>query len=227
MNGTEAIKLTLTIVSGLCWTVVYIDGIRLGFKDRSYAIPFYALALNVAWEMLHTIFGLQRTVSAQTIINAVWFVFDLGILYTYFKFGQKYFFRSLTGLPTTRNDSNAFVVWSALGLLTAFAIEFAFIKEFGVAVGAGYAAFLQNLLMSILFINMLISRGNREGQSLTIAISKWLGTLAPTVLFGIIGEGGFPNGSFLILVLGIFCSVFDLIYVVLLLKIGSPKWLAA
>jgi hypothetical protein len=116
------------------------------------------------------------------------------------------------------NNSSAFIGWSVLGLLTAVCVEFAFIREFGVAVGAGYSAFLQNLLMSVLFIDMLVKRGSREGQSLTIAINKWLGTLAPTILFGIIGDGGFPNGSFLILVLGILCSVFDLIYIRLLFK---------
>ncbi|MEO7971456.1 MAG: hypothetical protein ABI698_09160, partial [bacterium] len=96
--------------------------------------------------------------------------------------------------------------------------EYAFRKEFGVRVGAGYSAFLQNLLMSVLFINMLVRRGSREGQSLTIAVGKWLGTLAPTVLFGIIGDGGFPHGSFLIVVVGMLCSVFDLIYIGLLLQ---------
>jgi hypothetical protein len=42
------VKLILTIISGLCWTIVYIDGIRVGLRDKSYAIPFYALALNFA-----------------------------------------------------------------------------------------------------------------------------------------------------------------------------------
>ena len=72
--------------------------------------------------------------------------------------------------------------------------------------------------MSVLFIDMFVQRGGSEGQSLYIAVSKWLGTLAPTILFGIVGDGGFPKGSSLILVLGIFCSVFDLIYVWLLFK---------
>ncbi len=211
MNKLETIKLILTLISGICWTVVYIDGIRLGLNDRSYAIPFYALALNLAWELLHTIFGFQRGVSVQTVINAFWFVFDVGILFTYFKYGRKYFPHNL--------PAGAFISWSILGLVTAFFIEFAFVREFGVAIGAGYSAFLQNLLMSVLFIDMLVKRGSREGQSLTIAINKWLGTLAPTILFGIIGDGGFPNGSFLILVSGILCSVFDLIYIQLLFNI--------
>jgi hypothetical protein len=47
VTNLEAIKLILTVVSGVCWTIVYVEGIRVGFKDKSYAIPFYALALNI------------------------------------------------------------------------------------------------------------------------------------------------------------------------------------
>ncbi|MFN2530123.1 MAG: hypothetical protein ABR555_02380 [Pyrinomonadaceae bacterium] len=202
------LKLSLTAISGLCWTLVYIDGIRLGIRDRSYAIPFYALALNVSWELLHTILGFRLSFGLQTIINTLWFLFDIGILYTYFKYGRKYFVRNF---PYTW-----FVGWSALGLVVAFVVEYAFVREFGVAKGGAYAAFLQNLLMSVLFINMLIKRGTMEGQSVAIGINKWLGTLAPTVLYGVIGGTGFHGPSFLILVVGLFCSIFDLLYLWLL-----------
>jgi len=220
MIDVETIKIILTLVSGICWTIVYIDGIRLGFKHRSYAIPFYALALNFAWELLYTYYGFQSTIGVQAVVNAVWLVFDVGILITYFKFGLKYFPGRVPGyIPTkVRGKASAFIGWSVLTLIAAFCIEFAFRKEFGIRVGAGYSAFLQNLIMSVLFIDMLVRRGSREGQSLTIAVGKWLGTLAPTILFGFIGDGGFPNGSFLIVVAGILCSVFDLIYIGLLLK---------
>jgi hypothetical protein len=205
------------VISGLCWTIVYIEGIRIGFRDKSYAIPFYALALNFAWELLYTIFGFRTNgVTAQNIFNAVWLTFDIGILYTYFRFGQKYFSRWLS-TDANGQGKPAFISWSALGLVTALAVEYAFLKEFGVGKGAGYSAFLQNLLMSVLFIVMLAGRGNREGQSPSIAVNKWIGTLAPTVLYGVIGEGGFPRGSYLILVAGILCSVFDLIYIRMLL----------
>src|SRR6185295_10397826 len=212
MKNLETIKLTLTVLSGICWTIVYLEGIRIGLRDKSYAIPFYALALNFAWELLHSIYGFRAGVSVQAIINAVWFVFDCGILYTYYKHGRKYF-------PTTL-PANAFVIWSVIGLMTGLCVEYAFIVEFGVSVGAGYSAFLQNLLMSVLFIDMLVRRGGKEGQSLTIAVNKWIGTLAPTILFGILGHGGFPNGSVLILVLGISCSVYDQIYIWMLKKVG-------
>jgi hypothetical protein len=220
MTNLDAIKLILTLVSGISWTIVYIDGIRIGFKHRSYAIPFYALALNFAWESLYTYYGFQSTVSVQAVVNAVWLLFDAGILITYFKYGRKYFPARVPGFASAAANDNTtpFIIWSALALIAAFCVEYAFRKEFGVRVGAGYSAFLQNLLMSVLFIAMLVKRGSREGQSLTIAVSKWLGTLAPTILFGIVGDGGFPNGSFLIVMVGMLCSVFDLIYIGLLLK---------
>ena len=225
MPALATTKLIFTVLSGLCWTIVYIEGIRIGFRDKSYAIPFYALALNFAWELLYTIFGFRHNgVTAQNVFNAVWLTFDIGILYTYFKFGQKYFSRRLPADPSADANSagkSAFIAWSVLGLGTAVAVEYAFLKEFGVAKGAGYSAFLQNLLMSVLFIAMLTGRGSREGQSLSIAINKWIGTLAPTVLYGLIGEGGFPHGSFLILVAGILCTVFDLIYLRMLFVIRA------
>ena len=220
----EIVKLILIVVSGLCWTIVYIEGIRIGFRDKSYAIPFYALALNFAWETLYTFFGFRiNGVNVQNIFNAVWLIFDIGILYTYFKFGQKYF-RTGWKDPSAHRDGAEkilFLAWSILGLVTAFALQYALLREFGVAKGAGYSAFLQNLLMSVLFIAMLAGRGNREGQSLSIAVNKWIGTLAPTILYGLIGEGGFPRGSFLILVAGLLCTVFDLIYIRMLLVIRS------
>jgi hypothetical protein len=226
MPTIDTIKIVLTLISGVCWTIVYIDGIRVGFRDKSYAIPFYALALNFAWELLYTYFGFRTNgVTVQNLFNAVWFAFDVGIFYTYFKFGSKYFLvdaamegkQDKSGVKPPRSK-NSFIAWSVLGLITAFAVQYAFRREFGVSKAAAYSAFPQNLIMSILFIGMLVKRRSREGQSLTIAINKWLGTLAPTILYGAIGEGGFPHGSSLILTVGILCSVFDVIYIWLLAK---------
>jgi hypothetical protein len=70
-----------------------------------------------------------------------------------------------------------------------------------------YSAFLQNLLMSGLFIAMLVARRGARGQSMVIAVAKWLGTLAPTILIGVLG------GYQFILWIGVLCSVLDLIYI--------------
>lgn len=73
-----------------------------------------------------------------------------------------------------------------------------------------YAAFIQNLMMSVLFIDMLVKRKATEGQSMVIAVAKWIGTLAPTILFYLMYHDVF------ILYLGASCAVFDVIYIVLL-----------
>ena len=195
----------LTLLSGIAWTLVYIDAIRIGFKDKSYAMPLFALALNLGWELLYAYTSLTRSSgpSLQGIINACWALFDLGILYTYFRYGRRYWPRAFS--------TNAFTGWSILVLVTSFALQLIFFYEFGGHLAARYSAFLQNLLMSVLFIGMFVSRKGSEGQTLLIAIAKWLGTLAPTILFGIYEQ------SLFITVLGVFCSVFDLIYIGLLL----------
>jgi len=213
MIDLQTVKIVLTVISGLCWTIVYIEGIRLGLKDRSYAIPFVALALNLAWELLHTIFAFQLRDSLQATINGIWFLLDLGIVYTYIKFGRKYFSSSLPGAR--------FAVWTVLVLVMAFAVEYVFTREFGIFRGGAYAAFLQNLIMSILFIQMLVSRGSREGQSVLLAVNKWIGTLAPTIQFGILNNLGLQQGHVLIVVTGGFCCVFDLIYIWLLARAGA------
>ncbi|MDP9251779.1 MAG: hypothetical protein M3O80_02135 [Chloroflexota bacterium] len=73
-----------------------------------------------------------------------------------------------------------------------------------------YSAFLQNLLMSGLFIAMFVARRGPRGQTLLIAFAKWIGTLAPTILFGFIYDSLFVIG------IGLLCGVFDLAYIGLL-----------
>lgn len=140
----------------------------------------------------------------QTIANAAWVCLDVLILFTYFRYGKKEW-------PKTVNK-RLFAPWSILGLVCCFALQLVFIKEFGFVMAAQYSAFLQNLLMSILFISMYVKRGNMEGQSILLAVAKWIGTLAPTILMGVITYNP------VVLACGIFCSIFDLIYISLLIK---------
>lgn len=195
----------LKLISGIAWTIVYIDAIRIGFKDKSYAMPLFALGLNLGWEALYAYLSLTQSSgpSLQGYINACWALFDVGLVYTYFRYGRR------DWPPSVPN--RIFVSWSLLVFITTFILQLAFFYEFGEHLGARYSAFLQNLLMSVLFIGMFVARKGRRGQTLLIAVAKWLGTLAPTILFGIIEQ------SLFILVLGIFCSFFDIIYIRLLL----------
>jgi hypothetical protein len=195
--------LVLTLLSGVAWTVVYVVAIRIGFQQRTYAIPAAALALNIAWESIYATRGLAAgDLSAQTFVNVAWAIADVMIVYTFLRYGRR-------ELPDFVSRP-MFVVWTVLIFGTAYVVQWLFFMEFGWSDASIYAAFLQNLLMSVLFITMFVARRGPRGQSIVIAVAKWIGTLAPTILFGVLG------GSTFILGVGLLCSVFDLAYIGLL-----------
>lgn len=201
-------ELFLTLLSGICWSIVYIELIRQGFKDKTYAMPLFALGLNFAWEVIYFsngfLFGAMGEV--QTWVNLVWAVLDIVIIYTFFKYGREYF---------PKKAKKYFVPFSILVFATCFVLQLAFYLHFEhVPTGAAsYSAFTQNAAMSIMFLTMLFIRGNTRGQTKLMAVAKWIGTLAPTILFGVITQF-----NIFIVLMGVVCSVFDIIYIVALCK---------
>jgi hypothetical protein len=193
----------LTIISGLAWTIVYIESIRVGFRDKACAMPIAALALNFAWASTYAVHDLVTSVSIQVFVNLSWALADLVIVFTFFKFGR-------AELPSFITRT-MFAAWGLLIFGVSYLVQWLFIARFGTHDASRYSAFLQNTLMSGLFVQMVIARRGLRGQTLTIAIAKWLGTLAPTILFGVIESSGFILG------LGIICCVFDLVYIGLVL----------
>ncbi|MDP9884195.1 hypothetical protein J2W21_001705 [Sinomonas atrocyanea] len=193
----------LTLLSGVAWTVVYAEAIRIGFTQRTYAIPAAALMLNIAWEWLYAFLDLTGTPGVQGYVNLVWAVADVAIVVTFFRFGYVEF--------SDRIGRGVFIV-GGVGLLgVSVAVQLLFLGEFGRSNGEVYSAFLQNLLMSGLFVAMFLSRHGARGQSMVIAAAKWLGTLAPTIQLGLLQGRGFVLG------IGLLCTVLDLTYIGLLL----------
>lgn len=208
-------ELFLTLLSGIAWSVVYILVIKQGFKEKTYGMPIFALGLNFAWELIcaysDVILQVDGSIGIQGIVNTVWAIFDGVILFTYFKFGMKdsYF-------PKNKYQ---FIIASVLIIASCFMLQLAFVAEFGLRSEAGvpeaaqYSAFLQNVVMSILFINFYFMRQGSRGQSIAIAVAKWIGTLAPTILMGVI-----HSFNIYIIIMGAICTVFDLIYIGLLVN---------
>ena len=199
---SDTLVLVLTLISGISWTVVYLDLINRGFRDRTYGMPLFALAFNFAWEFIFG-FLVGEGIGVQRIVNVTWFVLDAIIVVTYFRYGRREY-------PAT--VQRWFIPWSVTAFVVAFVILFVTNLEFPDFWGARYSAFAQNLLMSVLFIAMLVGRNGVRGQSMTIAVFKWLGTLAPTIqVYG-------QTGSNLILVLGAAIFVYDVIYIAMLYR---------
>ena len=74
----------LTLISGLSWTIVYIDIIHRGLKDKTYGMPLFALAFNFAWEFLFG-FVVDRGLSLQRVVNITWFLFDAVIVVAFLR----------------------------------------------------------------------------------------------------------------------------------------------
>ena len=197
-------ELLLTLISGIAWTIVYIELIRTGFKYKTYGMPLFALGLNLAWEMIYSFDALSHGIGVQGTVNLVWMLLDIVILVTYFMYGRKHYIG---------DAKKYFIPWSILALISCALIQFAFYFEFRGIAAAEYSAFAQNAAMSILFVVMLMSRKDTDGQNLRIAIAKWVGTLAPTILMGLL-----QKFSIYILLMGIICCLFDMLYIFLLNK---------
>lgn len=190
----------LIIISGICWSVVYADSIRIGFKKKTYAMPLFALALNIAWEGIYayTDLFIRGDIGAQALANTAWFLLDIFIVVTFVKYGREEMEGEL--------GKKLFIPWTLLILICGFVLQILFMVEFGDIAGEKYSAFLQNIAMSIAYLYMLNRRKSSKGQSMTIAVCKCIGTLTPTI-FGTI------EGNMFILVTGVICFILDLIYI--------------
>ncbi len=204
-SATEDVELILVAITGVAWTVVYINAIWIGFRHKTFAMPAVALALNLAWEVTYAAVDSKIALADPTLDNVAWAsvetawaVFDVLIVYTFFKFGRAEF-------PFL--SRKVFATWAILMFGASGVVQWLFIYEFGVGTAVRYSAFLQTLVMSSLFIAMLVARRGLRGQTLTIAIGKWIGTLAATILYGVVEPSSFILG------LGILCCLLDIVYI--------------
>lgn len=168
--------LFLTLVSSICWFFVCIKMVYLGNRDKTYCMPLFALGLDFAWETIYTLEGVS-CIELQTFINAVRLILDILIIVTYFRYGRERFPDAL---------KKQFILISIGVFAVCFAFQSAFYFQFDLRAAALYSAFMQNALMSLLFIYMFFTRTDTRGQSLSIAVVKCTGTLILTILYGYI-----------------------------------------
>jgi len=200
------------IGSGICWTIVYLLIIKRGFQDKTYGMPIAALGANISWEFIFSF--IHPHPIPQVYINITWFLFDVIILYQVFRFGKKSF--------TDSYPEGYFYPAIILAILIGFGLVFAISSEFDDWHGR-YAAFGQNLMMSILFVIMHFRRKDLSGQSVYIALFKMVGTALPSILFF-----SFAPTSILMNTLYVGILFFDILYTILLYKktiaIGVNPW---
>jgi len=194
----------LMIGSGICWTLTYLLIIRRGILDLSYGMPVAALCANLAWETIYS-FVLPHAMP-QLVVDRVWFAFDVLILLQYLRFGPAVKKRRITW---------TFYLEFLLGLVVTFALILFLGDALRDRYGA-FAAFGQNLMMSVLFIVMLRDRKTVDGQSIYIGLFKMLGTLLASVAF--YTQTKTYSQSLLMQLLFVAILIYDVIYIVLLYR---------
>jgi hypothetical protein len=146
----------LAIFSGIFWTIAYLLIIRRSIQDQSVGMPLVALCMNISWEFIFSfIFPSDKP---QLYINYVWFFLDIVIVIQYLKLGK---FEFSKHFPKNFFHA-AFFSTLAVSFLNMLCITY----EFGRERSGIYTAFQINLIMSMLFIYMLLSRGDIKGQSI-------------------------------------------------------------
>jgi hypothetical protein len=207
------------LLSGIAWTVTYIALVYRGLKDKSYGMPLVPLALNFAWETTFSfIYPPDNTLYLVTIINSIWMICDIGIITTFVLYGYIHFYKSY------KISKNLWYLLTLITFLISFGIMitggkfFAQFEQYfrnNIFEGAKFIAFIQNLVISVCFVLMFWQRQSSEGQSFTIAWSKWLGTSMTVGLYYLfLDHNGEDTSLMFIFMLAIF--VFDSYYMYLI-----------
>nr|WP_322711290.1 hypothetical protein [Nostoc sp. ChiSLP03a]MDZ8212494.1 hypothetical protein [Nostoc sp. ChiSLP03a] len=200
---------TFAILSGIFWTVAYLLIVRRSIQDKSVGMPLVAVCLNISWEFIFSFMFKSR--KPQLYINYVWFFLDSIILIQYLRFGKLNF--------RQHSSKTAFYTAFFSVLAVSFFNMLFIVYEFGRNNSATYIAFQINLIMSMLFLYMLLSRSSVAGQSMYIAIAKMIGTACASLSVYLS-----QPSSILLAFLYVSIFLFDLVYSILLyLKIKEQQ----
>jgi len=170
---------TQAIIMGggfLLWGAVYLMGIRLGFKEKTFAIPWIAMCTNFSWEFLFAFVfnkshpGLHP--QAQFYSSLLLLAIDAVLIYLFVRYWRSDFPESVS--------EKWFLPYFLFGLLSCGGVVYYVTVEFQDWNGA-YSAFGENVLTSALFLTMFLRRNSLLGQSLYIALAKMFGTILASI----------------------------------------------
>ncbi|KAI0896154.1 hypothetical protein F4806DRAFT_52672 [Annulohypoxylon nitens] len=165
----------LILCSGLCWTTAYILYIRQAYRDKSYGMPLVCLCANIAWEF---VFGAAIPESAAQVVSFFpWFVIDIGIVYTTWKFGREQWKHA----PVVAQNLGWILIGGITGMLVLF---WTFLKTYDNRYEAGfYLAWTDQIIVSTTSVAQLMSRNNTSGHSWGIWFTRWIGSVFAELIF--------------------------------------------
>ncbi|MEV5573249.1 hypothetical protein AB0L06_24665 [Spirillospora sp. NPDC052269] len=195
----------LLLASGGFWTVAYVLVAWRNARDRTYGMPLAALVANSSWELLF-LGGYPHGLRAGIIGM---FLLDMVLLAQTLRYGPREFPR----LP-------AWLFYAIVAASYAVAIPLvhtlnrALDDPYGI-----YATFLANLMMSAMFLAMLYARQDGRGQSMPIAIAKFLGAASLALAFSVNTASTTSSGRPVLYVLFVAVAVLDIAYAIALHRV--------
>lgn len=172
-SGEEIPLLTsiLVILGNVLWILAYVCFVRIGFRQRTYALPLVAVCLNFSWEILFTLVW-KPTLEPTLYLRIVWLLLDVVIFYQLLRFGR----RTQQYLLVRRHYFFAVLGTFGLALLGLFLFERdLLLTQVFLDFSGSLLGLLINLVMSVLFVFLFLDRG-LLGLSHAGAWLKMLGT---------------------------------------------------
>ncbi|MGL5330954.1 MAG: hypothetical protein ACRDD7_16955 [Peptostreptococcaceae bacterium] len=212
-----SIDIILQGLSALVWIITYMLIINKSYKDKTYGMPFAAICLNLCWEFVFAF--MYNTDVFHQIVCLIWFILDLIIACLFIKYGYKDFKKKYS------LNKISFYILVILSFTFSFIfmiiapLSFKPLFDGDIFQTAGFIAYFQNLLMSILFVLMFLERRNLKAQSLSIAVFKWIGTFC----VGILKLNGMVSSNLVELFVIFLIQVFDILYIFLLINFYKKK----
>jgi hypothetical protein len=175
---------------GLCYTITYFLMVQQSYRDRTYAMPIFSLALNFAWEIVFALFVAEAPL--EKTIFVLWMVLDAGLVYGVLKYGKNEWAHAPAVSRNLGKIMSVAVLWCCWAL---WAISSWWIDEanpvnpkpgkvyFGVngidttELGYWTAVFAQ-VVLSCLLLAQITVRGNSGGASYSIWVTRFVGSLA-------------------------------------------------
>ncbi|MBW4358895.1 transmembrane-type terpene cyclase [Flavobacterium taihuense] len=158
------ITILLGVIGGFSWIVAYILIICKGVKDKTYGMPLIPLVLNFGYEFVYSF-----CYPSNLFFNFVWFLLDIGIVYTYFKYGYK----SFNKFYSVEKKEWYFI--SVFAFLMGFLINFLGYQFFSQNLNNIpdgqiniFLAYIWLLFISVCMLVMFFQRRNSDGQSFII-----------------------------------------------------------
>lgn len=161
-------------VGYVLWAVAYVVWVVKAFRDRAPALPMVAICINFSWEFLD-VFAFPNPNPAFVNIGRSWLLIDVVLVWQLLRYGP-----ALQTIPLRRRLYRPTV---GLVLLLGLVGQYTFVAMYRDVIGI-VLSYIGNLIMSILFIQMLLARqaqGHRRGISVAGGWLKMLGTLCASI----------------------------------------------